>query len=84
MTAKIKSLESKLEAERAVLQDTRFAQDMAQLRLKEMEGSLKEERAMSKQLAGEVGEMKETVASLKSSLEDEERKAALLREQLER
>ena len=83
MTAKIKSLESKLEVERATLQDTRFAHDMTQLRLKEMEGRLEEERGMSKQLAGDVGEMKETMATLKNSLEDEERRAALLREQLD-
>ena len=84
MAHKIKSLESKLGAERAALQDVRFAHDVAQLRLRETEGSLEEERAMAQQLAGDVGEMKETVASIKSSLEDEERRATLLKEQLER
>lgn len=81
---KIKSQEAKLEVERAALQDARFSNDMSQLRLKELEGSLEEERATSKQLAGDVGGLKQTVASLKSSLEDEEKRTTLLREQLQR
>ena len=81
---KIKSLESKVEVERVALQDARFAHDVAKLRLKEVEGSLEEERANSHQLAGDVGELKQTVASLKCSLQDEERRATLLRERLER
>ena len=73
-----------LNAERAALQDSRFAHDVSQLRLKEVEGSLEEERANSRQLAGDIGELKQTVASLKCSLEDEERRAVLLQQRLER
>ena len=81
---KIKSLESKLAVERAALQDARFAHDVAKLRLKEIEGSLEEERATSQQLSGDIGELQQTVTSLKCSLGDEERRATLLRERLER
>ena len=84
MLGKIKSLESKLEVERATLQDVHFASDIAKLRLKEVEGSLEEERANNHQLASDVGELKQTVASLKCSLQDEEKRSTLLRERLER
>ena len=77
-------METKLEVEGAALQEARFAHDVAKLRLKETEGSLGEERATGQQLAADIGELKQTVASLRCSLEEERGGASLLRERLER
>jgi hypothetical protein len=78
------SLESKLEVERSALQDARFATDMGQLRLKEVEAALEDERANGKQLADKVREMKQTTASLRCAMDDQQRKATILAEQLTR
>ena len=78
------SLESKLELERSALQDARFATDMSQLRLKEVEGALEDERANGKQMADEVREMKQTASSLRCALDEEQRKTTILAEQLTR
>ena len=84
MLDKITSLESRFEVERAALQDARFTNDMTQLRLKEMEGTLEEERETGRQLTDKVGELKQTVSSLRCALEEEERRATVLGEQLKR
>ena len=84
MLDRITSLESKLELERSALQDTRFASDMTQLRLKEVEGTLEDERVNGKQLADKVREMKQTISSLRCALDEEQRRATMLGEQLRR
>ena len=84
MLDRVTSLESKLELERSALQDARFATDMSQLRLKEVEATLEDERASGKQLADEVREMKQTASSLRCALNEEQRKATILEEQLTR
>lgn len=84
MLDRVTSLESKLELERSALQDARFATDMSQLRLKEVEATLEDERASGKQLADEVREMKQTASSLRCALDEEQRKATILEEQLAR
>lgn len=84
MLDRVTSLESKLELERSALQDARFATDMSQLRLKEVEATLEDERASGKQLADEVREMKQTTSSLRCALNEEQRKATILEEQLTR
>ena len=84
MLDRVTSLESKLELERSALQDARFATDMSQLRLKEVEATLEDERASGKQLADEVREMKQTASSLRCALDEEQRKATILEEQLTR
>ena len=84
MVERITSLESKLELERSVLQDVRFANDMSQLRLKEVEGALEDERVNGKQLADKMGEMKQTTSSLRCALDEEQRRSTMLGEQLRR
>ena len=80
----IKSLEAELEVERSALQDAKFSHDVSQLRLKEMERNVEEERAINHQLAADLSELKETVSRLKHSLEEQEKRGTLLRDQLER
>ena len=84
MLDRITSLESKLQLERSALQDARFASDITQLRLKEMEGTLEDERVNGKQLADKVREMKQTISSLRCALDEEQRRATMLGEQLRR
>ena len=84
MFDRITSLESKLQLERSALQDARFASDITQLRLKEMEGTLEDERVNGKQLADKVREMKQTISSLRCALDEEQRRATMLGEQLRR
>ena len=84
MLDRISSLESKLELERSALQDARFANDMNQLRLKEVEGTLEDERANGKQLADQVREMKQTTSSIRCALDEEQRRATMLEQQLRR
>ena len=84
MLDRITSLESKLELEQSALQDARFANDMSQMRLKEVEGTLEDERVNGKQLADKVREIKQTTSSLRCALDEEQRKATILGEQLRR
>ena len=84
MLDRVTSLESKLELERSALQDANFANDTNQLRLKEVEEALEEERANGKHMSDKVRELKQTLSGLKCALEEEERRATVIGEQLQR